>query len=103
MEVVLHPVDDHGSAQNFGDDKTFIVKRDPGISLVGKQGEQVSGVLGVLCLSWVKVASCILEICAAIAVFMDVHGVELGIARLELAWQAEKLRLHQSNQPQRST
>ncbi len=47
LKVIGHLVDDHGFAQDLRDDETLVVERDPGVALVGEQGQQISHVLGV--------------------------------------------------------
>lgn len=60
-------MDDNGSAYNFIQSKSFIIKGGPGVALISHKRQQVAGMIRVGGLPGIVMVSCMLEVVSTVA------------------------------------
>ncbi len=70
-------MDNHGAAQDICYLETLVIKCFPGVSLAGEQGEQVAGMLGMAGILRVVMSAGVRKALGAVAVLVNVHGIEV--------------------------
>ena len=89
VEVVGHLVHHHGFSQNLGNNKPFVIERNPGVSLIGKKGKKIPGMVRVLGLPRVIMSAGVGKVIAAVPVFMDMESIKIRRARLHPVREAK--------------
>ena len=77
-EVVPLGMDDDGLSYDLFDRKAFVVKSRPGIALVPKQRNHITGVFRMEGIGWVEMASGFFEGAGTVSVLMNMHSIEIG-------------------------
>lgn len=86
---------DYGSANNFLNRESLVIKNTVGISLVAEKRGHIAGVMGMCHAAGIVVHSGVFKIIAAVSGFVYVHGIEIAGTGERAAWKPEYFRLHQ--------
>ena len=77
-EVICHAVNDHRSSHDIIQRKSFVIEDLIGVALIAHQRRQISGVLRMGHIGWIIVFSGLIKWSGTVAVFMNMHGVEVA-------------------------
>lgn len=77
MEIIRVPVNDDGTAENVFDGEALVIERHPGVTLIGEEGRQITGMIGMEAARCAEMTSGFHKAVRAIPVLMDVHGVKI--------------------------